>query len=456
MLVHHVAIIPEAVPVPLLHLFAIERESGVEPVFELLFGGRRTVRQAPDAEDLRGVDILRRSHQQRRLSGDLGLPRQIFIGRDTGAGEERHLAGARHAVRSAEARLHVFIAGIQAVRPGVVVPQVHGGGVGRPQPHVQVGRVARGFLNLERRRVRLPEVLHADGHAARDVADKDQPGSAPSGNRGQPAALRIGAFLDGEAVGRGLHQFVGVPHRPVAEQLLPALVEGLLIGDALARQLVRVGITAAAGQHERPRAGRLDRFGPQPVALARKTHVAIVDLLAHRHRESHAQPVDEVFLVVAVEDDGVYQAHLRQAGVEIQAHGEGQPLARASFSFVNAFDFDHGAHRAGLFHGDLADAAGELRAVVERAHQASMARHHAAFHGHRVDQERTLPWDAALQPPRVDVDGPAAFGHLHRCSGSRRRAPRQFERPRVARAGHGGETDKLHRAVGPIRQRPVL
>jgi len=31
--------------------------------------------------------------------------------------------------------------------------------------------------------------------------------------------------------------------------------------------------------------------------------VAIVDLLAHRHGEDQPQPADEVFLVVAIEDN---------------------------------------------------------------------------------------------------------------------------------------------------------
>ena len=181
-----------------------------------------------------------------------------------------------------------------------------------------------------------------------------------------------------------------------------------------------------------------------------------MDLLAHRHGEGQAEAADEIFLLVAIEDDGVHQAHLLQAGVEIQAHGEGKPLARAGFGFVNTFDLDHDAHRAGLFHRDLADAAGEIGAVFERTDEASLARHHAALHGHRVDQERALPGDAALEPARVDVDSRTALGDLHRRSGSGRRARRQFERARSARAGHGREAGPLHGTVGPIRQRPVL
>jgi hypothetical protein len=70
-LVHHVAVVPEAVPVPLLHLFVVEIEGGVELVFELpLAGVERSGRlQMPN---FRGrVQMLRRGHQQRRLLGEL-------------------------------------------------------------------------------------------------------------------------------------------------------------------------------------------------------------------------------------------------------------------------------------------------------------------------------------------------------------------------------------------------
>jgi len=87
-------------------------------------------------------------------------------------------------------------------------------------------------------------------------------------------------------------------------------------------------------------------------------------------------------LIVAIEDDGMHQANLLQAGVEIQAHGERKPLARAGISLVNTLDFDHRADRAGLFQGDFADAAGKAGAVFERADQSPLAGYHAALHRH--------------------------------------------------------------------------
>ena len=89
-------------------------------------------------------------------------------------------------------------------------------------------------------------------------------------------------------------------------QLLAGGVERFLVRDALARELI--GVTACPWQHAA--AGqRLDGLGPEPVALARESHVAIVHLLAHRHGEGEAEPFDEILLVVAVENDGVDQAH---------------------------------------------------------------------------------------------------------------------------------------------------
>ncbi len=76
---HHVAVIPEAVPVPLLHLLVIERERRVELVFNAALGRRGTVGQAPDAEDAGRVDMLRRGDDQRRLLGQLRLMRRVFF-----------------------------------------------------------------------------------------------------------------------------------------------------------------------------------------------------------------------------------------------------------------------------------------------------------------------------------------------------------------------------------------
>ena len=64
--VHHVAVVPEAVPAALLHLAGVEVEEEVQPVLQL--GPRRgaAVHRSPVAEHPRRVQVLRGGLQQRR------------------------------------------------------------------------------------------------------------------------------------------------------------------------------------------------------------------------------------------------------------------------------------------------------------------------------------------------------------------------------------------------------
>jgi hypothetical protein len=80
---------------------------------------------------------------------------------------------------------------------------------------------------------------------------------------------------------------------------LAGRVEGLLVGDALTGKLVRI----ACAREVAPAGDRLHRLAPHSAVFPGEADVAVVNLLPHRHREHHAQPADEVLLVVAVEDD---------------------------------------------------------------------------------------------------------------------------------------------------------
>src|ERR1019366_7059032 len=61
--VHDVAVVPETVPVALLHFLLIKREGSIELFFHPLSGRRRPVRQTPYAERLCDMQILRRAHE---------------------------------------------------------------------------------------------------------------------------------------------------------------------------------------------------------------------------------------------------------------------------------------------------------------------------------------------------------------------------------------------------------
>ena len=125
--------------------------------------------------------------------------------------------------------------------------------------------------------------------------------------------------------------------------------------------------------------------------------MTVVDLLAHGHREGQAQPADEVLLLVAVEEEGVQEAHRALPGVEVQPDDERQPFPAPLIRLVNALDLHHRAHRAGLFHVDHPDQAGvafparaSLRltvgSVLPDADKPRPACDNAPVDGHGIEQ----------------------------------------------------------------------
>ena len=136
-------------------------------------------------------------------------------------------------MRRAVSGFDVFIGNGKPVRLGVVVPQVHGPGLGRPQPYLQLARRRRsaGDLqrgNFERSGVLLPELLHPHGNSARGIAQVGQPQRAVAVGRMQPGTLGSRALVDREPVGPELRELEGVPDRDVLNEL-PLL--GIELGD---------------------------------------------------------------------------------------------------------------------------------------------------------------------------------------------------------------------------------
>ena len=189
--------------------------------------------------------------------------------------------------------------------------------------------------------------------------------------------------------------------------------------------------------------------------------MAIVNLLAHRDGEDQAEAADEILLVIAVEDDGVDQAHRLAARRRNRGARRRAATRGASLLWTPSILTD-GAHRPGLLDGDLLDRAGEFgeaqdagrRAVFERADQA---RRRARPRGRRWSsmsmnappcfgmRHWSLPVSMSMAcADCVTFSGAAAAG----VPGARRKGP--------ARAGDGGEAAELDRAIGPIGQRPRL
>jgi hypothetical protein len=182
--------------------------------------------------------------------------------------------------------------------------------------------------------------------------------------------------------------------------------------------------------------------------------VPVVNLLAHRHGERDAEAADEIFLVVAVENEVVDEPDVLDARIEVEPYIERQPFARPGIGFVDAFNLHCGANRAALFRRDLLDIAGESRAAFQHADQTRRPTDRTAIHRDGIDECGALLWNSRLNPAGIDIDGSGRFGELDRRSRQYGSAGRKPERGRRMR--NRGETGPLDGAVGPISQRPLL
>ena len=316
-------------------------------------------------------------------------------------------------VGSREAGLRVFVSGVEAVAVGVVEAHVHLGCVGRPEPGDELRSGAGGLLDLERSGERLPEVLDADGEATAEVAGVCEAGGARAGVGVDPGTLGAGALDDGESVGIGLDELEVVPDG--------VLGKGRAAGGA--RRFLRDA--ASAG---------LQRFRPEAAVGTCKADGAVHGLVAHGDVDLETEAADEVLLLVAVEDDGVDDADGGLAAEEVEAHGEGEPLALRHGTAVHAFDPDHGADWTLLFHGDALDLAEKFLACgrvlriagwpfLQDANQLARSSDHLAAEGDGVDEVGTGEWDGALhcsgfdasmnEDPLACLDGesPISRGH---------------------------------------------
>ena len=67
--------------------------------------------------------------------------------------------------------------------------EVHRLGLRTPEEHRQLSLVATSFVNLNRRRIRLPEILQADADAPTDITYKDIPWRTGASERSNPRTL---------------------------------------------------------------------------------------------------------------------------------------------------------------------------------------------------------------------------------------------------------------------------
>ena len=362
-------------------------------------------------------------------------------------GEEGEFAGAGDAVGGAEAGLRVFVRGIEAVAVRVVEAHVHLGRVRRPEPGDEFCGGAGGVLHFERGGKRLPEVLDADGEAAAEIAGIGEARRARAGVGVKPGALRVGALDDGEAVGGGLDELEVVPDGVLEEDRIG--VNGWPVSCAT------LPPPGCSGSDHRP-----------PSGPAKRT-VRFARLVAHGHVDLQAEAAHEILLLVAVEDDGVDDADGGLAAVEVEANGEGQPLALGRVprcmpsilttartgpdcSTVTFFTSQRNRSRAGESSGLLAGP------VLQDADELARAGDRFAVCPNPLDQVRTGVRDRALHRARFhhnragvicNLDA-AGCGRLSGCGEAQWAGKSNWE--------DGGKAHPFGGAVRPGCERPTL
>ena len=142
--VHHVAIVPEAIPPVLVDGLLVVVGHLADFALHLTAEGGAAVGHAPDAESLGIVKILGLGHQHTRLVEPLSQGCKGFFALITVGGPNDQFRGSGYTIRGAQSFLHILITGIEPVRHIVVMAQVHGVGIRAPQPRGQLSLVGSG------------------------------------------------------------------------------------------------------------------------------------------------------------------------------------------------------------------------------------------------------------------------------------------------------------------------
>ena len=120
----------------------------------------------------------------------------------------------------------------------IIMAQVHGFRIRTPQPSRQRGLVALGFGYLQRRRIRLPEILHGHTHSTGHVAYKGIAVGPLAVESTNPGIIIIGPFAHGETFRRRLRQPVGIPCSPFVDEFLIRFVECVIGRHTLTQHLL--------------------------------------------------------------------------------------------------------------------------------------------------------------------------------------------------------------------------
>src|SRR5690606_1233412 len=262
-----------------------------------------------------------------------------------------------------------------------------------------------------------------------------------------PGVALGGALAQQVAVGGELVEGVVVPG---GDEVEAAGHLGVADGAArAARHLgapdLLAGVAAQAGQ-------AAHRLGEEAAGPG-QPDVPVVRLVPHHHAGAQAQPGEEVAAGVAVPDEAVHDPHVLGARVEVQADGEGQPVA------VPALRPDDRADGPVLLDGDALDPAGGPLAVygaalvgggpvLAQADQADVAEDLPAVAGGGADQRLPRVLDRPGDGPGAHGEPPVLAGDGDGRRGRGGLLPR-VEPVRAVAGRYGGVGGPLDRAVRP-------
>ena len=147
--VHKVAVVPEAVPASLVDLGLVNVDDFVEPVLNLGPFGIAAAGEGPYSECVRIVQVLGGGKHLAVLLKHTGALRNLLLSGESFLGNQHQGVGLRNSVRSAHTFLDVFVAGLEVVGHGIVVPEVHRLAFGAPEPYIDVCLFASGVAHLK-------------------------------------------------------------------------------------------------------------------------------------------------------------------------------------------------------------------------------------------------------------------------------------------------------------------
>ncbi len=226
--VHHIAVIPETVPVVLIHLSAVMLDLPGQPIFDLFFAGRGTIRQAPESTKDTGFQIVLGGGNHLRGLADFLCPVHRLRARGRrGEHTQNKVRGPRYAVGGIKAGFIILVSDFQRIQlllvgllPHAIVIEahVHRWRLGRPEPERGFRYVAPGVANIHLNRVQLPEVPHPEQYAPGGPTHIGHTAGAAALIGVNPGVAALGALFDGEAVGIQLRQRKIIPHRHIVQQ----------------------------------------------------------------------------------------------------------------------------------------------------------------------------------------------------------------------------------------------